>query len=268
MRSRAYLVALLCLVVVFAAGTATQHDGPLAALLLVVVPYNAVYLLGALICLESVRRSRAERTAWLAVGSGLALASVAATWDTVALLGSTTRAFPSAGDALNLLALLVIGVGLLALLRARAPRTSASVWLDGLIGALGAAGAASAVVLPALGAIPADLWVAAVTLAYPASGVLLLVVLGVVGGILGLQRDPAVLLLAAGIAINLLGDLVYLEHSDDGSFESGGPVDVVFLVAVARAALRHQRAGVRPVVRTGLHRRVGPPVRAHPARRP
>ena len=53
-------------------------------------------------------------------------------------------------------------------------------------------------------------------LAYPVADVLLLALLVAVGAILGVRRDPTLLVLGLGLSFNLVGDVLYLNLTAQG----------------------------------------------------
>ncbi len=252
----------------FATGIGPRPAGGLWDPFYDVVLYNLVFLGGALACLGAGRRRAGEATAWRAVAASLLFTASGNLVYSLVLVRLPEVPRPSWADLLWLAAYPALYVGLIALIRAHVPRFHPSMWLDGVIGALGATAVAVSVLLgPALTLGGEEAAAAAVTLAYPVADVLLLALLVAVGAILGLRRESVLLLLGAGIAANLAGDVVYLDLATAGVYVEGGPLDLVWLTGVlllTLAAERTRSSAARPVVRSGGSR-VGWRVLAVPA---
>ena len=238
---RPFAVALGALAV-FATGVGLRPESALWDLFHGVVLYNLVFAGAALACLQAARRRPAERTAWRAIAASL-LCTVSGNLAyslVVAQLPETPH--PSWADVLWLAAYPGLYVGLIALIRAHVARFHPSMWLDGVTGALGATAVAVAVLLgPSLAVTDGDPAAVAVTLAYPVADVVLLALLVAVGAILGLRREPVLLLVGAGISANLAADVVYLGLASRGVYVEGGPLDLVWLAAVVLLGLAAER---------------------------
>ena len=245
------MTALITAGALFAAGTGLRPEGALWDAAHVVL-YNAVYVLGALVCLAAARRNRAERLGWRAMATGFALAVVGNLHFALVATGAPGPSFPTVGDLATLAAFVPIGVGLVALLIARTPRATTSTWLDGVIGALGTTAVALALLPGSEEGLPEGALAAAVTLAYPLAGIVLLALLGGLGGVLGLRGDRTVALLVAGIAVNLAGDVVYVELSATGDFAGGSLLDLPFVAGVTLIALAAHAS--RPASASGRSR--------------
>ena len=258
--SRVLLAALLGCAALFATGTGPRPEGTAWVVVYDGVLYNGVYVLGALVCVSAARRTPAERVAWWAMATGLSIAVVGNLGYSIASVRETTPDFPSSGDVATLLAFVPVYVALIALLRSRTPRSSASTWLDGIIGALGTGSLAVALLLGSAETAPAGGSAVVVAgLVYPLTGILLLTLIGVVGGVLGLRRDPVILLLLGGVAVNLAGDIAYATLAPGGDFDAGGPLDLLFVAGVVLVAsgAHLSRPGLRDRRRAPQAARVG-----------
>ncbi len=228
----------------FATGVGPRPDGEVWAATYDLGLYNAIYLLGALVCLGAARRDRADRLAWCAMAVAMVFGAVGNLVYSLVVARMDPEPFPSVADAFYLGYYLPLYVGLGAFLRTRVPRFHASMWLDGLIGALGAAALAIAVLLgPALEVTEGDPLAVATSLAYPVADILLLALLGVVGAVLGLRRDASVTLLLLGILANLAGDIVFVDLATQDIYVEGGPLDLTWLAGVALTALAAYHGG-------------------------
>ncbi|MGY1745573.1 diguanylate cyclase domain-containing protein [Blastococcus sp. SYSU D00695] len=245
--SRRLVAALLVCALLFVTGVGPRPAGSVWTFGYDVLLFNAGYVLSALVCLCAARRVPAERTAWTAMALGLSLAVAGnLTFGLVAVDGDTPQ-FPSGGDVASLLSFVPVCVALVVLVRARAPRTSASAWLDGVSGALGFGTVAIAALLGSGGALPTGDPLSVVAgLAFPLMAILVVALMGVAGGVLGLRRDPSILLVAAGGVTNLVGDVAYGALAPSGSFHGGGPFDLFFLAGAVLVALGAHASRVVP----------------------
>ena len=245
----------------FATGVGLRPEGEVWAVVYDLVLYNAVYVGAALVCLAAVRRSRTDRVAWTALGVAILLAVIGNLIYTLAIATMEVEPFPSVADFFYLAYFLPLYVALVALIRARVPRFHASMWLDGIVGALGAGAVAVALLLgPALEVTEGRTAAVVTSLSYPVADVVLLALLVAVGAILGIRRDRTLLLLAAAIVTNLVGDIVFLDLATSGIYVEGGWLDLTWLVAVSLMALAAHTSDPDPVgvvARNGSTTRVG-----------
>jgi diguanylate cyclase (GGDEF)-like protein len=253
-----FTVAALTL---FATGVGPRPAGDGWSTVYDLVLYNAVYAGGVVVCLIAVRRSRADRVAWASLALAIALGVVGNLVYSLAIATMAEEPFPSVADLFYLAYYLPLYVALVALIRARVTRFHASMWLDGVVGALGAGAVSVAVLLgPALELTEGDAAAVITSLAYPVADVVLLALLAAVGAILGVRRDRTLLLLAAAILVNLVGDIVFLDLATQGIYVEGGPLDLTWLVAMTLMALAAHTSDPDPVgapARSGSTTRVG-----------
>ena len=228
----------LAALALFSTGVWNRPDGELWSLVYDLVLYNAVYVGAAVVCTSAARRTVGDRLAWWSMTLGLVLGVVGNLVYTLVIARMPEEPFPSIADVFYLGYYLPLYVALVALIRARVPRFHASMWLDGVVGALGAAAVAVAALLgPALELTEGSPAAVLTSLAYPVADVVLLALLVAVGAILGVRRDRTLLLLGAGIAANLVGDIVFLDLATAGVYVEGGPLDLTWLTAMALIAL-------------------------------
>ena len=236
--SRRQLAVPLGALALFTTGVWGRPDGEAWGVLYDLVLYNAVYLGAAVVCAAAARRAAEDRLAWWSMTLALVLGVTGNLVYTLAIAPMAEEPFPSIADAFYLGYYLPLYVALVGLIRARVPRFHASMWLDGVVGALGAGAVAVAALLgPALELTEGQLGAVLTSLAYPIADVVLLALLVAVGAILGVRRDRTLLLLAAGIVVNLAGDIVFLDLATAGVYVEGGPLDLTWLTAMALVAL-------------------------------
>ena len=236
--SRLPLLLTLGSLALFATGIGPRPDGDLWATGYDLVLYNAVYAFGAIACVASALSARADRLAWWSLALALTLNVVGNVVYTLVIARMEDEPFPSIADVFYLAYYLPLYVALISLIRTRVTRFHASMWLDGIVGALGAGAVSVAVLLgPALEMTEGEPAAVATSLAYPIADVVLLALLVAVGAILGVRRDRTLLLLAAGIVANLVGDIVFLELATQDVYVEGGALDLTWLVGVALMAV-------------------------------
>jgi hypothetical protein len=255
--SRLLLGLTFTALTLFATGIAGRPDGEVWTFVYDLVLYNAVYVGAALVCIAAVRRARADRAAWASLAVAILLGVVGNLVYTLAIAPMADEPFPSVADLFYLAYYLPLYVTLVVLIRARVSRFHASMWLDGIVGALGAGAVAVALLLgPALELTEGHTAAVVTSLAYPVADVVLLALLVAVSAILGIRRDRTLLLLAAAIGANLLGDIVFLDLATQGIYVEGGWLDLTWLTAMALMALAAHTSDPDPI---GAPARTGPP---------
>ncbi|MGY2084425.1 putative bifunctional diguanylate cyclase/phosphodiesterase [Blastococcus sp. SYSU DS0539] len=231
----------------FATGIGHRPDGTFWAHGYDLVLYNAVYLAGMVVCALAARRSPTDRLAWWSLACAFALGVTGNVVYTLVIAPMEVEPYPSLADGFYLAYYLPLYVALVALIRARVAHFHGSMWLDGVVGALGAGAVAVAVLLgPALEATEGDLASVATNLAYPIADVVLLALLVAVSAILGVRGDRTLLLVGAGIAANLVGDIVYLDLATQGVYVEGGPLDLTWLAGVVLMAMAAHATDAEP----------------------
>jgi diguanylate cyclase (GGDEF)-like protein len=241
--SRTALTVALVALAVYTSGMVVRPVGAGWDIVYELVFYNTVSIAAVVVCWRASRRAAAERTAWRALAFALLINAAGDVVYTLVIARLPVEPFPSVADAFYLAYYPALYVALLALIRVRVPRFHTSMWLDGLIGGLGATAVAVAFLLgPSLQVTGGDPATVLTNLAYPVADVVLLALLVAVGSALGVRRDPTLLLVAAGMVANLVGDIVYLNLSSQGLYDAGGTLDLSWLVAIVLMAVAAQRA--------------------------
>jgi diguanylate cyclase len=218
------------------------HDGVQLILLLdavVLVLWRAVSL-------------REDRTAWLALGLGLAAWTAGQLIATLASPTGEELPFPSASDA----GLMVFYVGqyvaFLALARSGLRRVPRATWLDGAVGILllGAVGAhwVFTPLLDAGGSASA----AAVTIAFPAADVVLMALVISVVVLHGGHPGGIWWRIAGGVTLTALGDAMFALGSADGTAPgtTTGPLAIVYCMGAGCLVAAALRPTQRPRQRT------------------
>ncbi|MET0765085.1 MAG: bifunctional diguanylate cyclase/phosphodiesterase [Blastococcus sp.] len=236
--SRLPIMVTLIALALFTTGVGSRPAGEFWTTAYDLVLYNVVCVGATWVCFRAAWTSPTDRLAWIAMGLSQACNVAGNLVYTLVISRMADEPYPSLADVFYLVYFLPLYVALVALIRARVTRFHASMWLDGIIGALGASAVAVALLLgPALEMSDGSTAEVVTNLAYPTGDLLLLALLVAVGAILGVRRDRTLLLLGAGMAANLLGDVVFLNLQAAGTYVEGGPLDLTWLVAAALMAL-------------------------------
>jgi diguanylate cyclase (GGDEF)-like protein len=216
--------------------------------------YEGLELAAALGCIARGVLIRAERAAWLLIGTALLATACGHVLSDFWYGGNPP--FPSAADIGYLAFYPLLYAGIVLLLRGRVSTLNASLWLDGLAAAT-AAGALGAAILVevVVSSLHGSRLVALTNLAYPAGDVILLALIVFVFSVTSWRPGRAWALIAAGLLLNTVGDAVYLYGTAVGSYVEGTYLDLVWPLSLGLVALAAWQAPGR-VVRVQLQDRV------------
>ena len=202
--------------------------------------YHSVFALAALACLIRGIHVPKERAAWLMIASGVCIWVAGDLYWNLRLSKLDEIPYPSFADVLYIGGYVPMYAGIVLLMRARLERVDRSMMLDGLIGALTVACVTLAFLHPAFaGSTEGNLVTIAVNLAYPLGDVVLLSL--VVGAIAlgGWRADGAWTVLALGLVVTGVADVVYLQQEATSGYLPGSWPDTLWLagaIAIAVAA--------------------------------
>nr|WP_257226265.1 GGDEF domain-containing protein [Rhodococcus opacus] len=181
----------------------------------------------------------AERQAWWLIALGLTSWCVG---DVVAMSWAPEGQSPSVADPLKLAFYPLVYTGLVLLLRARARRLPAEIWLDAVTAGLTLAALAAALAFGPVESVASGSPAAVIVgLAYPVGDVLLLALAVGALAVLGWRAEQRWVLLVAGFMLFAVADTFYLFRSADGYVE-GTWIDALPHVAVLLVALASWRA--------------------------
>jgi diguanylate cyclase (GGDEF)-like protein len=177
------------------------------------------------------RRAPRLRSAWLAMAAGCALYTLA---DLVFLLHDqnlTPIPSPAPSDAFFLSCNVAFIIGFAILTQSSFGRVHASVRLDGAIAGLAIAAVAGVVWFEPVLDVSGQPFRAAVLLAYPVCALVLIVLL--VAGLAPHRFRPnwSTVLLMIGVAFSVLGSVVFLNQSADGSYVAGTLLGETWLIS-------------------------------------
>jgi len=192
----------------------------------------------AALCVARGILVRRERSAWLCMGTGLAVWTSGNVVWWLWVRTYAPDAYPSVSDGLWLAIYPFLYVALVLLVRRRVERFHPSVWLDGVVGGLGAAAVSAAVAFKTILASTGGNTAAVVTnLAYPVADLLLLVLIVGVFALLGWRPERAWWFLAAGFVVFAVVDFVILFQVARGTYVVGTWLDVLWPAAAVLIGL-------------------------------
>ena len=193
---------------------------------------NGLLVAGASVCALGAASRSSGRAPWVLLAIGLGSWTAGnIVWS--AWVGRLAEApYPSLSDGLWLGFYPLMYVALVLLVRERVTHFRPSMWLDGLIGALATAGLAIGLLWPSLEqASEGEPQIVLVNFAYPVADILLLALLA---GVVALTRGKigrALAVLAAGLALNAVGDIAYLIKVANGGGDGASVIDLVWVSA-------------------------------------
>jgi diguanylate cyclase (GGDEF)-like protein len=200
--------------------------------------HDVVLLIAAAAVLWRGFSVRAERAAWLLIGTGVLAWTFGEIYFTFVLWDESAPPIPSPADLGYQLFPLCTFAGMFLLLRGRA-RSSPALVVDGIATAL-AVGALSAAIVfqTVLEHASGEAVAVGTSLAYPLLDLILLAVgVGALAGT-GWRLDRTWALLVGGVLLFWLADSLYLVRAAEGTYESGGWFDAgwwggLFVIALA-----------------------------------
>jgi len=203
--------------------------------------YDGLLLMAAIVC--GSRRWTAAgraRTGWLLLSLGIAAWAAGDTYYTHWIGNDPNQPFPSLADAGYLALFPFAYVGFILLIRARVPKLTAGVWLDGITAGLGIGALSTAVVLQAvLSTTSGNLAAVATNLAYPLGDTLLVTLVVGVFVLMNWRPGRAWFVLGAGLAVMAVADSIYLYQVATNTYVGGTIIDAAWpaaLVLLANAA--------------------------------
>ena len=199
--------------------------------------YDGLIYLAAGLCAARALLVERDRSGWLALALALALWATGDTYYTQAFGNDPNPPAPSVADIGYLGFFPLAYVGFILLVRSRVPKLTPAVWLDGLTaicaaGALGAAVVFEVVLQSTSGSAAA----VATNLAYPLGDIILLALIVGAFSLMSWRPGRAWLVLGAGLAVNSIGDSVYLYQVANGTYQPGAFLDSTWPIAMVLLA--------------------------------
>ena len=174
---------------------------------------------------------RTGRWGWGALACGLMLFTAGSVLWTTWVQYFTPVPYPSLADVcfLAYFFLAFIGIGLL--IRETVPRTSKTVWVDGLIAALGVAALEGTLVIgPIIHLSSGNSVAVATTIAYPIEDLVLVAMVVTVFAVRGWRPGRLWWILGAGLVVFAAADSVYVLRVASGTYVTGTPLDSLWLI--------------------------------------
>jgi diguanylate cyclase (GGDEF)-like protein len=208
--------------------------------------YNGAEYLSIAICgLRALRSRGTERAAWALLTLGLFGYAAGDVYWTIALQDAAEQPYPSLADAGYLSIYPAAYIGLVLLLRARAPRLGSALWLDGLVCALASAAVGAALVLGVVASTEGSVAAVATNLAYPLGDLIMLAFVIAVIVITGRSAGSTWRFLALALAAFAVVDTIYLyqvavdTYREYTLLDTGWPAAYVLMaIAACRPAMR------------------------------
>jgi hypothetical protein len=202
--------------------------------------FDAVGIAAAVAMFVGIARYRAEpRFGWILLSAGTLLMALGD------VVFGTTQPVPSVADMLYVSAYVALMLGVVGIVRSKIPSRKATSPLDAVIMVAGVAILGILMlVIPASDPGAAGLAAKAVSLAYPALDVALLIGLVRLARLKG-DQDPVFLLLSAGLLLRLAADAGYAVMNFGTTYSVGNGLDALWLLSYAcfGAALLHPAVG-------------------------
>ena len=202
--------------------------------------YDGLIFLAAIVCALRAASGSRSRSGWVALGAGIALWAAGDGYWTHWIGNDPNPPFPSLADIGYLGLFPCAYVGFILLIRARVPKLTPAVWLDGITAGLAVGALSTAVVLQAvLSSTSGNLAAVATNLAYPLGDALLLALVVGAFSLMGWRPGRAWLLLGAGLVVMATADSVYLYQVATNTYVSATILDALWpaaMVLLANAA--------------------------------
>jgi two-component system cell cycle response regulator len=202
--------------------------------------YTALELIAVAFCYARAVRRVEDRVAWALIGTGLlAWTGGDLVW-TLWLNHVAEPPYPSIADALYLTEYPAAYIGLALLMRSHFRHTGAAMWLDGVVVGLTLAAVGVDLVFPAvLSASKGSAAAVDVNLAYPFADVVLLAFVAVGFALGGWRPGRQWALIALGISLNAIADMIYAYQVAKGTYVEGSVLEAMWpasMVVLAAAA--------------------------------
>lgn len=223
--------------------------------------YTAIELLAVALCAARVVRRREDRAAWLLVTVAILAWTLGDLVWTVWLDHVANPPYPSLADGFYLALYPATYVGLTLLMRSHYRHVGAALWLDGVVVGLALAAVAAQVVFPAVThGSHGESAAVGVNLAYPVGDFMLLVFIALGFTLSSFRPGRQWLLLALGVALTAIADMVYVYQVARGTYVEGSILDTLWPASMALLAVAAwQPSPVRTLGRAGRRHTIALP---------
>jgi diguanylate cyclase (GGDEF)-like protein len=192
---------------------------------------NICYMLSPILCWVRARKATAYQTSWKVLAVGLAFYGMGNVYWTIFIRPMDPEPFPSIADGLWLSFYAFAFVVLLLVVRDIADRVPLSLWLDGAVGGLAVGAVSAAVVGPVLSVTGGTSAAVLTTLAYPLLDIMLMLVVTAVLAMFHWRPPRGLWFFMGGLALFALADGTYLIMTAHDSYQPGGMLDAVWVLA-------------------------------------
>lgn len=192
---------------------------------------NLGYAGCTVLCAWRAIARRPGRWGWGALACGLLLFTAGSVLWTSWVQYFNPLPYPSISDFcfLAFFFLAFLGIGLL--VRETVPKTSKTIWVDGLIAALGVAALEAMLVIgPISSANKGDFGTVATNIAYPIGDLVLVTMVVAVFAVRGWRPGRLWWILGAGLVVFAAADSVYVLRVTSGTYVTGTPLDSMWLI--------------------------------------
>ena len=192
---------------------------------------NLGYAGCTVLCAWRAIARRPGRWGWGALAGGLLLFTAGSVLWTSWVQFFNPVPYPSIADFcfLAFFVMAFLGIGLL--VRETVPKTSRTIWVDGLIAALGVAALEATLVIgPISSANQGDFATVATNIAYPIGDLVLVTMVVAVFAVRGWRPGRLWWFLGAGLVVFAAADSVYVLRVTSGAYVTGTPLDSMWLI--------------------------------------
>ena len=192
---------------------------------------NLGYAGCTMLCAWRAIARRPGRWGWGALAGGLLLFTIGSVlWTSVVQFWNPVP-YPSIADFCFLAFFFMAFLGIGMLVRETVPKTSKTLWVDGLIAALGVAAFESVFVIgPIAQANTGDFGTVATNIAYPIGDLVLVTMVVGVFAVRGWRPGHLWWLLGLGLVVFAAADSVYVLRVTSGTYVTGTPLDSLWLI--------------------------------------
>jgi diguanylate cyclase len=192
---------------------------------------NLGYAGCTVLCAWRAIARRPGRWGWGALAAGLLLFTAGSVLWTSWVQYFNPLPYPSISDFCFLAFFFMAFLGIGLLVRETVPRTSRTIWVDGLIAALGVAALEAWLVIgPISSANKGDFGTVATNIAYPIGDLVLITMVVAVFAVRGWRPGRLWWTLGAGLVIFAAADSVYVLRVTQGTYVTGTPLDSMWLI--------------------------------------
>ena len=243
-------VVTLVLTLLYIGSTTLRRPGTSSFFFDVVIA-NLGYAGCTALCAWRAVARRRGRWGWGSLAAGLFLFTTGSVLWTTWVQYFNPVPYPSISDACFLTFFFLAFIGIALLVRETVPRTSRTIWVDGLIAGLGVAALETTLVISPIATLNiGDPLTVATNIAYPIGDLVLVTMVVAVFAVRGWRPGRLWWMLGIGLVVFAAADSVYVLRVLSNTYVTGTPLDSLWLVgALFMAFAAWQRMGVGSAAR-------------------